>query len=53
MGCKHFLDEFKIFVERMPVGVKCPECGCSAEYNGLSGDKLIDRIVREVNEETM
>ena len=45
LTCKHFWDEFEVKAEVRPIGyVTCPACGCSAEENGLDGDRLKDRI---------
>ena len=45
LTCKHFVYEFEVKAEVRPIGyVTCPACGCSAEENGLGGDRLKDRI---------
>lgn len=47
LSCKHFFKEFEVKAKEKPLGyVKCPACGCSAEENGLNGDRLVDRIHR-------
>jgi hypothetical protein len=45
LTCKHFFEEFEIEASKMPSGYQsCPECECSAEYNGLNGRRLVDCI---------
>lgn len=45
MDCKHFLNEFEVKAYEKPLGyLPCPECGCSAEENGLGGHRLAERF---------
>lgn len=45
LGCSYFWSEFKVYATKKPIGyVPCPACKCSAEYNGLGGDRLVDRV---------
>lgn len=45
LGCKYFFREFEVKAETKPEGyIPCPECGCSAEENGLGGQRLLERI---------